>query len=342
MRSILALAVTSVLVVGCGGGSGGGSAPGSTSTPVAAPAALTSANYLAASQEALSSSDFLSTTTGLATGAQVSDPQVLIRFGQTQFPKLSHWLANAPVQAVGAVVNQTESCAGGGKLTISVDDINGNQRPDVGESVSITATGCSFEGNILNGELIMTLNSLTGNPNSYPYAMTANLQFNDLVAESPSARDVGNGNLAVSIDARFTFDESKSLSTSNFTVAGTYSGVAHSRKLTNYAYFYELTPKFANFPLTTTVKGTLTSSAFGSKSITLETPVPFVRVNPQNPHMVPDPQTYPSSGQMLITGAAGSKVRLTATNATTVLIELDADGNGSYETSTSKPWSEML
>lgn len=343
MRFVLTLVATSAILVACGGGGGGGdSTPGEGSSLVTAPTILTQANYLAVAQEALSSSDYLTTATDFATGAQVSDPQVLIRFGQAQLPKLSHWLANAPMQAVGAVVNQTESCAGGGKLTISVRDTNGNQQADVGESVFVTATNCSFEGEVLNGELIMTLDSLTGNPNSYPHTMSVNLQFNDLVAESSSVREVGNGNLVLSVDARFTFDESMSLNTLNFTLAGTYSGVAYSRRLTNYSYFYELTPKFANYPITTAVKGTLTSSAFGSKSITIETQAPFVTVNPQYPHMMPDPQAYPSSGQMLITGAAGSKVRITATNATTLLIELDADANGSYETSTSKPWSEML
>jgi hypothetical protein len=341
MRFVLTLVAASAILVACGGG-GGDSAPGEASTPVATPATLTQANYLAVAQEALSSSDYLTTATDLATGAQVSDPQVLIRFGQAQLPKLSHWLANTPMQAVGAVVNQTESCAGGGKLTISVRDTNGNQQADVGESVSVTATNCSFEGEVLNGELVMTLSSLTGNPNSYPHTMVVNLQFNDLVAESSLVREIGNGNLILSVDARFTFDESRSLSTSNFTLAGTYSGMAFSQRLTNYSYFYELTPKSANYPITTTVKGTLTSSAFGSKSITIETPVPFVTVNPQYPHMMPDPQTYPSTGKMLITGAAGSKVRITATSATTVLIELDADANGSYETSKSKLWSEML
>ena len=70
-----------------------------------------------------------------------------------------------------------------------------------------------------------------------------------------------------------------------------------------------------------------------AKSVRIETPTPFVRNNSQ---------FYPSSGSALITGAAGAKVRVTAINATTVTIDLDADGNGSYETTVIKLWSEML
>jgi hypothetical protein len=51
---------------------------------------------------------------------------------------------------------------------------------------------------------------------------------------------------------------------------------------------------------------------------------------------------YPNAGQVTATGLGGSKMRLTVQSATTVQIELDADGNGAYETSVTKPWSELI
>ena len=51
---------------------------------------------------------------------------------------------------------------------------------------------------------------------------------------------------------------------------------------------------------------------------------------------------YNNTVQAVMSGAAGSRVRVTALNAATVKIELDADGNGVYETAVDKPWSDIL
>lgn len=332
MRSILTLVAASAFLVACGGGDGG-SASGGASGLVETPATLTQANYVAVAQEALSSSAYLTTATDLVSGAQVSNPEVLIRFGQAQLPKLSHWLAGAPAQAAGVIESRMEACAGGGSLTLSVNDTNGNHLPDVGDSVALTATNCSFEGEMVNGQLVLTFNSITGNPDYYPYAFSVNLAFNNLVAQSASIRTVGNGNLTLSINARAVNDQSLGLRTASFALVTNYSGTTYSTALTNYQASENINPAGTGFTSTTSVSGALSSSAFESKFVTIATPISFVRSSTQN---------YPGSGQMFITGAAGSKIRVTVTNTTTLLIELDADANGSYETSTSKLWSEML
>lgn len=333
MRFALTL-VSSALLVACGGGSDGSTSAGSPApAPVATLVTLTSANYVAVAQESLSSSAYVANATDLVTGAQVSDSEALIRFGQSQVAKLSHWLADAPVQAVGAVQSQTENCAGGGTLTISANDTNGNGQVDAGDSASLTASNCAFEGQLLNGQLVLTINSVTGNPDHFPYSMSVTLGFNNLAAQSSSLRTVGNGSVALSINARAANNQSLGLRTSSLSLSSTYGGTTYSKTLTSYTNSVELIPAGTGFTSTTSVSGMLSSSAFESKSIDFATPTSFVRASAQ---------TYPSSGQLVITGAAGGKVRITATSATTVLIELDADANGSYETSTSKLWSDML
>ena len=331
MRFVLPLVAASALLVACGGGSD--STPAGSSPLAATQATLTSANYVAVAQETLSSSAYLADATGLVTGAQVSDSETLIRFGQGQLPKLPRWLADAPVQAVGAVQSQTENCEGGGTLTISVNDANGNLREDAGDSATLTANNCSFEGAFLNGQLVLTLNSVTGNPDYFPYSLSVTLGFNNLTAQSSSLRTVGNGSVALSINARATNNQSLVLRASSLSLSSTYGATTYNKTLTGYETSVELIPAASGFTSTTSVNGALSSSAFESKSISIATLTPFVRTNAQ---------TYPSSGQLVITGAAGGKVRVTGTSATTMLIELDADANGSYENSTSKRWSEML
>jgi hypothetical protein len=232
------------------------------------------------------------------------------------------------------VQSQTENCAGGGTLTISANDANGNRLVDAGDSVSLTAANCSFEGQLLNGQLTLTINSLTGNPDHYPYSLSVTLGFNNLTTQSSSLRTVGNGSLALSIKANAASNQSLALRTSSLSLSSTYGSTTYSKTLTGYDTSVELRPAGSGLTTTTTsVTGTLSSSAFESKTISIATTAPFVRASTQ---------AYPGSGQLVITGAAGAKVRLTATSATTVLIELDADANGSYEASTSRLWSDML
>jgi hypothetical protein len=55
-------------------------------------------------------------------------------------------------------------------------------------------------------------------------------------------------------------------------------------------------------------------------------------------------QDYPNQGQVVITGASNSKVRVTSSGgdpASNVLVETDADGDGTYESSTSMTWYEI-
>lgn len=342
MRFFLTLVSVSALLSACGGGGGGGSASDGGAAPVATPVALTQANYLTVAQEALSVSDYLGAATDFATGSQVSDPQVLIRFGQAQLPKLADWFAKAPVQAVGVVTSETLACDGGGSLLVSTNDVNGNNKGDVGDVVSLTAMNCTFEGETVSGKIVATVNSITGTPDFYPYAISVSMQFSNLTAQSSSIRTVGNGNLQVSIDSRGVNDDTLRLSTSDFSLVSIYGGVTYRQALSNYASSVVTKSDNSGVSSSASTSGTLTSSAFESKSIAITTLAPFVRVNAQYPFTRPDPQTYPRSGRILVTGAAGSAVRITATSATTVLIELDADANGSYETATSKQWSEML
>jgi len=327
----LAALAASALLAGCGGGSGGDSAALGAPAP-AAPAALTAANYVAVAQEALSSSSYLASAASLVTGAQVGDASTLVRFGQDQAGKLAGWLNAAPAQAVGVVQTQTEPCWGGGTLTIRASDLNGNGQVDPGDSATLTASNCAYRGETLNGQLSLTVDSLAGDPDTFPYKLAVTLGFGQLSAQSATVRTVGNGNLALSIDARAANDQSLALRTSSLSLSSTYASTRYDKTLSGYASTSTLSPAGSGYTASTTVNGTLSSSAFGAKSVVIETLAPFVSSG----------QAHPGSGRLLISGAAGSKVRVTATSASALLIELDADGNGTYETATPKGWSELL
>ena len=326
MRSLLAL---SSVLVACGGGGGGGAPAASGQVAVATKASLDSSNYVAVAQEALSSSSYLADSGSLATGAETSNTDVLVRFGEAQAAQVSSWFANAPALATGATVVTTKACTGGGSLTVTETDLNGNNRADAGDSVSLAASNCVFQGSTLNGGLTLTLNSITGNTSAPRYAAAFTMTFNNLSARSATATNTGNGTLMLSLNVKSSTDQSFSLTASQFKTTSTYGSTTYNRSIESYTVNMALTASTS----TTSAFGTLTSSAFDSKFVTIDTPVPFVRQLSQ---------PRPASGQATVTGANGAMLRLTALSSTQVRIELDADANGTYETSVIKLWSELI
>jgi hypothetical protein len=329
MRNSAILFAVSTLLVACGGG-GGGDAP--AASPAAAgktQVTLSSANYVAVAQESMSSSSYLADAGSLATGAEVSNADVLVRFGQAQANKLPDWFAGTQALATGVATTTTEACAGGGSLTVMDNDLNGNGLPDAGDSVSLTATNCVFEGSTLNGGLGLAVNAFSGNVNTPPFSAAFTLTFADLTARSATASSTGNGTMALSLNATTASNQNFALKATQFATTSTYGGTTYSRTLENYTVLVDQTAASSR----TTATGTLSSSAFESKTVTIATPVPFVRVFPQ---------TRPSSGQATATGANGGVLRVTAISNTLVKIELDADANGTFETSVIKLWSELI
>jgi hypothetical protein len=329
MRNSASLLILSSILVACGGGGGGDAPAASNQSPAsAAKATLSAENYVAVAQESLSSSTYLADASTLAVGAEVNDAGVLVRFGQAQAGKLQGRLAGTQALVTGATTSTTEQCNGGGTLTVVENDLNGNDRPDAGDSASFTAANCVFEGSTLNGVLAVAVNAFSGNVNTPPISATMTLTFTDLTARSAAVSSTGNGTMVLSLNAPTSSSHTASLKSTQFTTKSTYGGATYSRTLDDYTVVVDSNATSSR----TSAAGTLTSSAFDSKSVTIATSEPFVRVFPQ---------TRPSSGQATATGANGAVVRVTAINDK-VKIELDADANGSFETSVTKLWSELI
>jgi len=126
---------------------------------------------------------------------------------------------------------------------------------------------------------------------------------------------------------------SMALKFDELTMSGTYGGTSYTRTMWDFNIADTYAPVNNMFHASLVLSGMLGSSALDSKAVTLSTVQPMVSVGEDE---------YPSSGQILATGAAQSKMRLTAQSATTVLIEVDANGDGTFETMMTKPWSDLM
>jgi len=150
-------------------------------------------------QESLSSAFYLVNSADLVTGAQVVNEQVLLAFGRAQIARMGHWFATAPKLVTGATYTETQACSGGGSLTATITDVNGNNDMDVGDSATVVATNCVEAALSMNGTVTIGVTALSGDLNTDRYSATLTLTFTNLAASSAAGSVIGNGNITVAL-----------------------------------------------------------------------------------------------------------------------------------------------
>ncbi|WP_137895613.1 hypothetical protein [Ramlibacter sp. 2FC] len=320
-------------LVACGGG-GGGSAESPAPPSTGGPLAVTGANYVVVAQESLASSALLSDAASLATGAQAAHPQALIGFAQSQSIHIKGWFGQTTPQATGAVYEETGECSSG-SYSIAINDANGNGLPEAGDSVSLSYSNCSLGGSVYNGSLSFSIDSLSGSLDGFPHEARMTVGFNHLTVQNSLLTSTANGAVAMHVMAAAENDLSIRLTTApSFTESSTTGGATYSRQLSGYTVAETLTPAGATaYSSSVTLDGSLSSSALEGRSVSIATQQAFVRNSSD---------LYPSSGQATATGASGGQVRITVLDHSAVWIEMDANGDGSYEASTTRLWSELV
>jgi hypothetical protein len=314
----------------CGGdGDDGGGTGGVTRTPLA----IDANNYVTVATESVSAVSYVMDASEFFTGAQVSSQRLLLDFARAQALRLPQRFANVTPLPSGAVFTETETCSGGGSLAVTTNDVNGNEVLDVGDSITIVATNCVEFDSTMNGTMGMLVTKMSGDLESDVYDFGVTMTFTDLSVAMAEGTTVGNGTMAMEMAMTAPHTGSMSLRFDGLTMSGTYGGTPYSRTMWDFdiADTYSLVNNM--FHGSAVLSGVLGSTALDDEAVTLSTLQPMVSVGEDE---------YPSSGQILATGAANSKMRMTVQNATTVLIELDANGDGTYEAMITKPWSELM
>lgn len=325
---ILACALS---LTACGGGGGGGTTP-----PPATSAALTSSNQTTAVEDAVSTAFLPVITSQTIVGAATTDERALYAFANRQWDRLPAYIQDAKAAAAvaGAMVSETYACTNGGSMQMSVNDADDNGIVSAGDSFTLALSNCREADGTLNGSLGFSFDSLTGSYGTMPYGATATMSFGNLSVTGSQFTASINGSLTVGFTRSSTYAFTESVSTPSLTVAGTYGGVTRTRSLTNYAASAAGTADATYGHVTTySVGGTLASTGLGSQVISFSTPTAFVTRGSDY---------YPSTGVLLISGASNSSVRVTALSNTQCGIALDANGDGTYEGSSTVNWNTLL
>jgi len=326
-KTVMGMAACAALAAcGGGGGSDSGSSGGGSATAVA----LSASNYEVAANEAIATGLGVTDLAGQAnivTGASVSTQPNWAKIG------LQQWLAaraawNGTPTLAGATASTTISCSGGGNLVVTANDANNNGTFDSGDSLSVTANSCVESGVTVGGSFSASLTSNpTGDPSGCVYGIALAFTFQSFTATDSGGVATANGQFTLSSTRTACSTGTDSISASTFAETFTAAGATRSRALIGYSATVAMTPTQS----TTTLAGTITSTALNGGSLTITTPTPFVRAY--------NTETFPHAGVGVATGANGGKVTVTALSSTTVRVDLDSNGDGTPEATVTKAWS---
>lgn len=332
MKYIAVILGTSVLAA-CGGGGGDSTAPAQS---ISTTAALTSANQDVVAQDTATAANVPLSSAELLTGAQVTDEGVLFSMMHAQITKLPTYIASLKANSTvtGAVESETWSCNYGGSLTATGTDADNNGIVSSGDRVTLSSNGCIEAEGALSGSLDFVITNLSGDFGSTNYIAAMAITFNNFAVTSSQFSANVNGGMTFSTNASGANTSTATVSTPSLAVSGTYAGATRTRTLTNYSATVQRRPDPTyNYVTSYSLSGFLTSSSISSQTIAFSTPTPLVTRSTSY---------YPSSGVMLITGINNSKLRVTALSNTQVTEELDANGDGTYESTKTVSWNTLM
>ncbi|WP_233800700.1 hypothetical protein [Paraburkholderia sp. HP33-1] len=334
-KSVFAGLFSACLLVACGGGGGGTSASNSSSNSnSAATGVITTTNAQDAVAYAYSGVQDLgtqsSTGASLAAGVSIETPTAgLISASLSQLYK---GLGVQPVNnlVAGVTTGSSASCASGGTISVSVTEAT----PGIvsnGDSMTITATNCSENGEVINGQLAYGFSNISGTiGSSTAWSATLTLNYTNLTLQSGGVTIGANGDMSLGYNQTDSQDATAVVSGSSLQMNLTQSGgTVISRTLTAYSFNGSISgstnTSSANFTLTGS------SPALGSVNYTVKTTTAFQAVSGANP----------SVGSMTVTAANNSTATLTAIDSTNVRIDIDSNGDGVIDQTINTTWADL-
>lgn len=320
----LSALIAAALLAACGGGGGGAEGAGGTpGLPVASNSlGISASNYQQVAEVALQSSAFLleagSVGLGGGPGARSAASPRLAQAQQAQ---------EGRAQALGTSTDSLP-CAQGGSLFVSFSDQNNNANMDAGDSLSIDARSCREDGQTLQGGLLMTAKSFSGTLGSNSFSGALQMALSDFSVIEGNDRSGASGSFELQVAVANGGSEIN-LVVDKLTLNGSKRGLSFSHQVQD-----------ARLSLSSNAAGVSTSSSTATVSSN-RLDGKSVRVETLSPLVLQAGAQYPDRGQLMISGDARSKLRLSPQSASQVLLEVDADGDGTFESRYTKAWSEL-
>jgi len=332
MKSSLSILVSSTMLAAlaaCGGGGGD-----SSSNPAGNKVTITSANQNQVVRASVNAGLSVSMAQGRAGGASpasVADRThalgAVLQRAMTAAQGSRKGVASATAHPAVST-SDTMPCGVSGTLTVAVDDHDGNNALSGGDVVSVNFAQCQDStSSSINGAISITL---TGTPTATQFTANANFQNVAVVEDGVTSTIAGNVTVTEN-DAALDTETTLSVGSSGLTASTASS--AYNDSVSFAAGFLIQTDEATSGASTSvSMSGTMSAQSLGG-SVTISTPQALVQLSTDN---------YPSAGQVIVTGATGSAVRATVLDNTQVRVELDANGDGTYESTATVAWTTLI
>lgn len=341
MRTItmLALALGTLLTVGCGGG-GGADAPAQPTATVA----ITSSNQGAVARATIDGSQAIGSVQGLAETDRVTAQSVRTTSSMSGLGTVES-VARAGLEAAfsprrnagilsaarpEATSSSSVSCPAGGTITTTVN-VSSSQAPTAGDSITITFNQCKESASeLLTGALVFTIASGSSSSTSVQLSGTMAFQGVTAVSGQNTGTITGTVGVAASITST-TFQMVLTIGADGLTVVSAAPGFSDSIVYDPGMSLGITVNDGVGASSTVTLNGSFSASAIGGRVI-VSTVAPVVTLGTD---------AHPTSGQVVVTGASGTHLRVTALSNTQAELELDANGDGAYETNAVVTWANL-
>jgi hypothetical protein len=243
-----------------------------------------------------------------------------------------HSVSIASATQPAAASSSTAACSVSGSITTTVSDADNSQSLSSGDALTLTFNQCQDSGaDVVSGGMIFTIGSVTS-------AAAGNVQFSGSLAfvqlSDASGTRLANiqGNVGVTAAITSTsFQLALTVGANALTVTSSAPGYVDTIV---YEPGMQLSVTATNGAVTqsdVTLNGSFTASSIGGR-VVVATVLPLRQLGTD---------ADPSSGQVVVTGASGTHLRVTALSATSVQLELDANGDGTYESSGVFAWDAI-
>ncbi len=316
----------------CGGGGGASGVPSLPAPPDSALLGVSANNYQEVGRAAVSSAFYLGETGGTLTGGQGGGARLLGHVAdvarRTVLEARGQAARSAPLD-----LRQTFSCSQGGSLVLSISDANGNGNVDVGDAVDMEARACKEDDTLLQGRIGLSMKALTGVFYGNSFSATLGMTLTAFSTTRGNNTVQGDGSLELSLTQSPAGVSEVTLATPRLALSGTLDGQPFSTTLTDVKLSLRIEPQSNGGEKSSlSYSGGLASSRFGDQQVLITTRLPLEAAGSD---------ANPSNGQLMVKGRGNSTLRITPVSASQARLEVDADGDGVYETQVLKTWAEL-
>ncbi len=316
-NSVLLLSIA--VMCSCGGGGGGG---GGGTTPTAT---IDAANAETVASVAISAAGGIVDVSESGTGVvfarvdgagDAAGIDLKAFFGR----RIRGILGAAATRQV--VTTEVEPGPNGGSVTTIWNDKAPEEVVSTGDTFRMSFANYSDTDITIDGELILDQMTVTGDPEfDETWVVGSRLSFRSLSVTEGSEQGILTGAMTGRAEQTVT-DSILDLRVSATLTDGTSTIAAG----TTMRYAEDL---FGDYTLNS--KGAVRDGRIAGL-VSFETTTTFTGDSSSD---------FPSGGVLLIKGAARSTIQLTALNSTTVELKIDKDGDGTFETIKTVPWTSL-